>query len=180
MNRNPIVWIIFICLLGPVFSPTPPLSAQERGPSYLALGLSAGAGFVQTIRQEDVWKFGPFFGGRLEWSRGGSAAWLIVDAQPFRAERTSQAGDFRALYLLPAFAVGTESRRVAIGLGMGVFDFSSEMEESDVAVGFVVGASGSFRLSQSNFMELGWKRIRNVEGLRANAFSLQLVRRWRF
>jgi hypothetical protein len=135
---------------------------------------------VQTQRLDDDWKFGPVFGGRFEWSRGGSGALLMVDAQPFRAERTSQEGDFRALYVLPALSVGTESRRLAIGLGAGVFDFSSEVEESDIVVGMVVTAAGSFRVARSSSVEFGWKRIRNVSGLRANLFTLQLVQRWRF
>jgi hypothetical protein len=105
---------------------------------------------------------------------------MVVDVQPFRAERTSQAGDFRAVYILPTYAIGSESNRIAIGVGMGVFDFTSEVEEDGVEVGLVIGASGSYRLSRSNNLEFGWKRIRNVHGLRANVFSLQLVQRWRF
>ena len=180
MCRKPIAWLLAVCLVGTVCFQPRPVVAQERGSRYLALGLTGGAGLVQTDRRADAWKFGPVFGGRFEWSRGASAAWMVVDVQPFRAERTSQAGDFRAIYILPTYAMGSESRRIAIGLGMGVFDFTSEVEEDAVKVGLVIGVSGSYRLSRSNNLELGWKRIRNVNGLRANVFSLQLVQRWRF
>ena len=179
MTRLTIPCIVSLALLGALMLPANPVSAQEGG-RYLSLGLSAGGGLVQTQRLDDDWKFGPLFGGRFEWSRGGTAAWLLVDAQPFRAERTSQEGDFRALYVLPAFAFGTPSSRFGIGLGVGVFDFSSELEESDVVVGMVVGATGAFRVARSSSVEFGYKRIRNVNGLRANVYSLQWVQRWSF
>lgn len=179
MNRLPVACVAFLVLFGSLVFPPNPVSAQENG-RYLSLGLSAGGGLVQTQRLDDAWKLGPVFGGRFEWSRGTSAAWLMVDAQPFRAERTSQEGDFRALYIIPAFAFGSPSRRFALGLGAGVFDFSSELEESDVVVGMVISASGAFRVARSSSVELGWKRIRNVNGLRANVYTLQLVQQWRF
>ena len=179
MNRNRVVWVLAACLAGSVVFQATPLFAQQGPPGHLSLGVSAGAGFVQTSRREDSWKFGPFFGGRFEWSGSTSAASLSVDVQPFRADRSNQAGDFRAVYLLPGVAMGAESRRIGLGLGLGVFDFRSEVGEDGTKVGFVAGASGAFRLQGSNFLELAWRRIRNVNGLSANVYMVQMVRRFR-
>jgi hypothetical protein len=104
---------------------------------------------------------------------------MTVDVQPFRAEGSLDAGDFRAVFLLPYYAVGSGSRRIGLGIGMGVFDFGSGPSAEGLTLGFVAGASGSARISGPYFIELGWKRINNVHGLRANLWGLQLVRRWR-
>jgi hypothetical protein len=75
--------------------------------------------------------------------------------------------------------MGSENRRIGFGLGLGLFDFEGGAATEGVKAGFVTGASGSARLSRSYSLEFGWKRVNNVEGLRANVWSLQLVRRWR-
>ncbi|MBT8396276.1 MAG: hypothetical protein HKO65_17250 [Gemmatimonadetes bacterium] len=186
MNQKMIALTMVLAFSGPLAYPPSALSAQGGPPpqegrsSSFLVGLTAGAGAVDNKRREDAWDFGPVFGGRFGWSRGGSAVLLTVDAQPFRAGRTNQAGDFRAVYILPTYAVGSPGRRLAIGLGMGVFDLTSEFGEDNRKVGFVPSLSGSTRVSRSISVEVGWKRIRNVEGIKANLFTLQLVQLWRF
>ncbi len=179
MRRSSILLVFSFGFLGPLVLSPAPLRAQEESGSYLALGISAGAGAADANRREDSWDFGPVFGGRIEWSRGASAAFLRVDVQPFKAGRTDQAGDFRAVYLLPTYAFGPPGRRLGFSVGMGVFDFTSEGGESERKAGFVAGVSGSTRISGSLLLDMAWKRIRNVNGLRSNIFMLQLVKRWR-
>ncbi|MGD2121064.1 MAG: hypothetical protein PVJ76_04940 [Gemmatimonadota bacterium] len=158
---------------------TLPLSGQESGARFFSLGLSAGAGATDANRRGDSWDFGPVFGGRIEWSRGTSAALLRVDVQPFRAARTDRVGDFRAVYLLPTYAVGSPNSRIGLSAGVGVFGLRSETEEETRKVAFVAGVSGSKRITGSLSLDFGWKRVRNVEGLRSNVFMLQLVKGWR-
>jgi hypothetical protein len=179
MGRTSILLALSFGLLAFLAVPSGQVDAQEGRSSYLAVSLSAGAGAADVRKRGDSWDFGPVFGGRLEWSRATSAALLSVDVQPFKAGRTDRPGDFRAVYLLPTYAFGSPGRRLGLGIGMGVFDFTSEDGESETKVGFAAGVSGSTRISRSLSVELGWKRIRNVEGLRANLFLLQLVKRWR-
>lgn len=161
-----------------------PLSAQERPPSqgnrssYLAFGLSAGAGAVDNKRLGESWDIGPFFGGRLEWARRESSAWLSVDVQPFQAHRSNRPGEFRAVYILPAYAFGPPGSQVGVALGMGIFDLTPEVEPDNRKVGFVAAMSASRGVSRNLSIELGWKRIRNVAELNANLFTLQLVKRW--
>jgi hypothetical protein len=175
-------WILAAGLLGSVLPAPGGLWAQEE--KRLTLAVSAGAGAVQTRGRAGSWDFGPFFGSRVEWGNRRSGVALGIDIQPFRAEGTTSAGDFRAIYLLPSYIIGSGSRRVRIGIGLGVFDFSGGDEAGTpfldgTEVGMVGGASGSMGLGRSFSIELGWKRINNVQGLRANVWSLQLVRSWR-
>ncbi len=162
------------------------LSAQAGAPpqeirsNYFTFSLTAGAGAVDNKRREDAWDFGPVFGAKLGLTRATSAALLTVDVQPFRAGRTTEAGDFRAVYILPTYAVGSPGRRLALGLGMGVFDLTSEFGEGTRKIGFVPSVSGSTRVSRSLSIEFGWKRIRNVEGLKASLYTVQLAQRWGF
>lgn len=167
--------VFFLLSLCPLSQGT--LSAQEGG--YLSVGLSAGLGGVQLIPRGESWDFGPLLGGRVEWSRARSIAFLTLDLQPFRAEGSPNAGDFRALYLLPSYAVESGGRRIGFGIGMGMFDFQGGTVKEGVEFGFVGGLSGSARIGGSYFLELGWRRIQNVRDFRANLWSLQLVRRWR-
>lgn len=169
-------WVFLATVLGalPIFSGT--LSGQEA--RHFFVGLTAGPGAVQVRGRDDSWDVGPIVGGRVEWGGRRSVAYLTVDVQPFRGEGAT-AGDFRALYLLPYYAVGSGGRRIGFGVGMGVFDFEAGTAKDGIEVGFVTGASGSARINGSYSVELGWKRIQNVRGLRANVWSLQLVRRWR-
>jgi hypothetical protein len=107
-----------------------------------------------------------------------------IDVQPFRAEGNDAADEFRALYLLPAVVIGSPRRRVRLGVGLGVFDFAAGRVAGSgfsdgTEVGFVAGASGSLSLRPAYSLEMGWKRIQNVEGFRANVWTLQLVRSWR-
>jgi hypothetical protein len=155
-----------------------PSSGQEGGPRSFSVGLSAGGGATDAKRRGDSWDFGPVFGGRFEWSRRNSAALLSVDVQPFRAARTDREGDFRALYIMPTYALGGPGSRLGLSAGLGVFDLRSEDEEDKRAVAFVAGVSGSRRIAQSLSLELAWRRVRNVEGLRSNVYLLQLVKRW--
>lgn len=177
MKSSPLSWLLLAFLLNILPPFLGALSAQEA--RFLSLGLSAGPGAVQFRGGVDNWTIGPFLGGRIEWSSRQSAAFLALDVQPFDAEGTSATGDFRALYLLPSYAVISGGRRIGFGLGMGVFDFKGGAEDDGIEVGFVAGASGSARIKGSVFVEIGWKGIQNVRSLRANVWSLQLVRRWR-
>ncbi len=177
MKRRPAIWILAVCSLAPFFPTLGSLSAQQA--RRLTAGVSAGAGGVQIRGRGDSWDFGPFVGGRLEWGNRRSAASLTVDVQPHRAEGTSTADEFRAVYLLPAYAIGSTTRRIGVGIGMGIFDFGAGTVADGLEVGLVTGASGSARLSESYLVELGWKRVGNVKGLTANVWTLQLVRRWR-
>ena len=177
MKIRPSIWILTLCLLGPFLPTAGSLSAQQA--RQLTVGLSVGPGAVQTRGRGGSWDFGPFVGGRVEWGDRRSVASLTVDVQPFRAEGAPTADAFRAVYLLPAYAIGSATRRVGLGIGMGVFDFGAGTVADGIEVGFVTGASGSARLSGPYFIELGWKRIGNVKGLTANVWTLQLVRRWR-
>lgn len=154
-----------------------PASGQEA--RSLFLGLSAGPGAVQLRGRAENWTFGPFFGGRLEWGNRRSAALLTLDVQPFRGEDNPTTGHFRAMYVLPSYAVGSRGRRIGFGLGLGVFDFQGGVAEEGVEVGFVAAASGSMRITGTYFVELGWRRIQNVRGLRPEIWSLQVVKRWR-
>jgi hypothetical protein len=160
-----------------------PLEGQARDVKRLTVGVTAGAGAVQTTGRDSSWDFGPFFGGRLEWGTRRSAAALGVDVQPFRAEGNDAADEFRAIYVLPSLVFGSGGRRVRLGVGLGVFDFAggrvAESSFSDGAeIGLVAGASGALRIRPVYSVEVGWKRIQNVEGLRANVWTLQLVRSW--
>ncbi len=177
MTMRPNIWLLTLFLFGPSLSTPGELSAQQA--RQLTVGLSAGPGAVQTGRRGGSWGLGPFFGGRIEWENSRSAAFLTVDVQPFRAEGPPTADEFRAVYLLPAYAIGPVTRRIGIGIGLGVFDFGASTVADGLEVGFVTGASGSARLSGPYSVELGWKRISNVKGLTANVWTLQLVRRWR-
>ena len=180
MSKTMMYRVVPLLLAGVCGALPAPLSGQGGGGSSLALGLSAGGGVVDNNRRDDAWEFGPVFGGRFEWSRGTSAAQLKVDVQPFRTGRTNQPGDFRAVYILPTYAVGSERSRIGLSLGMGVFDLTSEAGDEGRKVGFVSGLSGSVGVSRSLSVELGWKRIRDVEGIDANLYSVQLVQLWRF
>jgi hypothetical protein len=155
--------------------PTPP-----GQPSYLAIGISAGGGGVDNKRLFDSWDFGPVFGARVEWSRGPSSWLLYVDAQPFRAGRSNQPGDFKALYIMPAYLAGSEGLRVGLALGAGIFDLTSETGDDGREVAFVPSLFGSGRLTRTLSLEFGWKRVRNVRELRADVFTIQLVQRFRF
>jgi hypothetical protein len=155
------------------------LWGQERGTRFFSFGLTAGVGAADANKRADSWDFGPVFGGRMEWSRGTSAALLRVDVQPFRGARTDRAGDFRAAYFLPTYALGNPGRRLALSAGVGVFDLRSESEEETRKAAFVAGVSGSTRITGSLLLDFSWKRVRNVEGLRSNVYMLQLVKRWR-
>ncbi len=178
MKTIPVAWILVSLLLNIFPTSLRPLSGQEA--RYLSLGLSAGPGAVQLKGgRAEKWDFGPVLGGRLEWSSIRSVAFLALDVQPFQAEGTSEAGDFRAAYVLPSYAVISGGRRIGFGLGMGIFDFKGGAAEDGIEVGFVAGASGSVRIRGSYFVELGWKGIQNVKALRANIWSLQLVKGWR-
>lgn len=163
-----------------------PLSAQgdpppaASGSSPLGFGLSAGAGAVDNKRLGETGDFGPIFGGRFEWNRGESSASLSVDVQPFRASQSNQPGDFRAVYILPAYALGPPGNQIGVALGLGIFDLRSEVGTESREVGFVAAISGSRSVSRSLSLELGWKRIRNVSGMNANLYTLQLVKRWGF
>jgi len=156
----------------------PSSSAQEGGPRSFSVGLSAGGAATDAKRRGDSWDFGPAFGGRFEWSRRNSAALLSIDVQPFRAARTDREGDFRAVYIMPTYALGGPGSRLGLSAGLGIFDLRSETEEDKRAVAFVPGISGSRRIAESLSLELAWRRVRNVEGLRSNVFMLQLVKRW--
>jgi len=155
--------------------PTPP-----RAPGYFAVGLSAGGGALDNNRQFDNWDLGPVFGARIEWFRGQSAWRLYVDAQPFRAGRSNQAGDFRALYVMPAFVAGPPGVRIGLALGAGIFDLTSEFGDDSRKVAFVPSLFGSARISRDMSIEFGWKRIRDVEGSDASFFTLQLVQLFKF
>lgn len=163
-----------------------PLSAQ--GPprpqagqsSYLAFGLSAGGGGVDDKRLGETVNIGPFFGGRLEWARRESSVRLSVDVQPSRIGLPKQPGDFRAVYILPAYAFGRPGSQIGIALGMGVFDMRTEIEPERRRTGFVGALSGSKSVSRSMSLEVGWKRIQNVGPLNANLYTLQLVKLFRF
>lgn len=186
MKRQRFALTLFLAFaLVPGLGPDP-LSAQEGPPPQgsrsggLALGLSAGGGAVDNKRLTETWTFGPVFGGRIEWSMKESSALLKVDVQPFRADRTDRFGDFRAIYILPSYALGTPGRQVALSLGMGIFDLTEEGAEDDREVGFVAALYGSNRLTRTLSVELGWKRIRNVAGLKVSFYTLQLVQRWGF
>jgi len=179
MRRTSSLLAFSVTLLGALSIPASPVHAQEGRSSYLALGLSAGAGAADARRRDDSWDFGPVFGGRVEWSRGTWAALLRADVQPFKAGRTDQAGDFRAVYVLPTLAIGLPGRRLGLGVGMGIFDLTSGSGEEERKLGFVAGISGATRISDSLSLDLAWRRVRNVGGLQSNVFMLQLVKRWR-
>ena len=175
-------WILTVGLLGSVLPAPEGLFAQET--RQLMLGVSAGAGGVQARGRTGSWTFGPILGGRVEWWNRRSAASLGIDLQPFWAEGSTSTNQFRAIYLLPSFVIGSVGRRVRIGLGLGVFDFSrgdggGPPDLDDTKIGMVAGASGSVALGRTFFLEPGWKRINNVDGLRANVWSLKLGRSWR-
>jgi len=180
MRSHPLRRLLLLCLFCAAFLGRAPEAAAQEA-RYLSLGLSAGPGAVQLRGLDDTWTLGPVMGGRLEWGNRRSAALLRVDVQPFRGKGTPTSGDFRALYVLPSYgvAVGSGGRRVGFGLGLGVFDFKGGTGKEGVEVGFVAAAAGSARITGSYFVELGWRRMQNVKGLRANVWSLQLVRRWR-
>ena len=178
MGRSTTPCLVLACVLAASIPAKVPGSGQEA--RTLSLGLSAGPGAVQLRGGTEIWTFGPLLGGRLEWGDRRSALRLSLDAQPFRGEGTLTSGDFRALYVTPAYAValGPGGRSVAFGLGMGVFDFQGGAGEEGVEMGFVASASGSVRIAASYFVELRWRRVQNVKGLRANVWSLQLLRLW--
>ena len=164
---------------GPVSAQGPPAPESART-SYLAVGLSAGGGGVDNKRLGESVNIGPFFGGRLEWARRESSIRLSVDVQPSRIGLPKQPGDFRAVYILPAYAFGRPGNQIGIAVGMGVFDLRTEFEPESRKTGFVGALSGSKSLSRSISLELGWKRIQNVGPLTANLYTLQLVKLFRF
>lgn len=167
----------------PALGPSP-LSAQGPPPpegaraSHLAFGLSAGGAGVDDKRLGETLNIGPFFGGRFEWARRESSIRLSVDVQPTRIGLPNQPGDFRAVYILPAYAFGRPGNQIGIALGMGVFDLRTEFEPETRRTGFVGALSGSKSVSRSMSLELGWKRIQNVGPLKANLYTLQLVKLW--
>ncbi len=182
MRKRSRGWILLTCLLGSALPAPEGMLAQDA--KQLTLGVSAGAGGVQARGRSGSWDFGPFFGGRVGWGNRRSAASLGIELQPFRAEGPTSADEFRAIYLLPSYVIGSGGRRIQVGIGMGVFDFSAgegagSLVPDGTEIGVVAGASGSIRFGRTLSVELGWKRINNVQGLRANVWSLQLVRSWR-
>ena len=151
------------------------------------VGFSTGAGAVQTRSGGDAWDFGPIFGGRAVWGTRRYAGALTLEAQPFQAKGNTQGREFRAIYVLPSFVIGggARGRQIGIGVGFGVFHLAEwripgSSAPGETEVGWVAGAAGSQRLHPDYRVELGWKRIENVKGLRANVWTLQLVRSWGF
>jgi len=182
MRKRSVGWFFLAGLLGSVLSVPEGLLAQDA--KQLTLGVSAGAGAVQARGRAGSWDFGPFFGGRVAWGNRRSAASLGIGVQPFWADGPTSAGEFRAVYLLPSYVIGSGRRLIRVGIGLGVFDFVAREGAGGLAadgteIGMVPGASGSMPLDRSFSIELGWKRINDVQGLRANVWSLLLVRSWR-
>lgn len=187
MNRHVTALALALALSGLVASSPDPLSGQ-RGPqapasglSSFAFGLAAGGGAVNNKRLDDSWDFGPVFGGRFEYSWGQSSALLNVDVQPFRAGRTDRPGDFRAVYVLPSLAGGPPGGQFGFSLGVGAFDLrSEELGDEGWKTAFVAALFGSTRVTRTLSLELGWKRLGNVGGLKGSLYTLQLVQRWKF
>jgi hypothetical protein len=187
MTRNMTALALALALSGLVAIAPDPLSAQGRpqapagGSSSFAFGLAAGGGAANNKRLNQNWDFGPVFGGRFEYSWGQSSALLNVDVQPFWASRTQTPGDFRAVYILPSLAGGPPGGQFGFSLGVGVFDLRSpELGDEGRKAAFVAALFGSTRITQTLSLELGWKRLGNVGGLKGSLYTLQLVQRWRF
>jgi len=178
--RTPVTsWALWAMALGAVgLWPMASIRAQE--PRNLSVAFSAGGGGVQIRGIPDHWSFGPVLGGRVEWGNRRSAVSLAIDAQPFRAEGPPRTGDFRAVYLLPFYAVGSGGTRFGLGVGLGVFDFRGGTVDEGIETRFVAAASGSIPVPRGWFVQLGWKRIRNLKGLRPDVWTLGVERRWGF
>ena len=177
MKRNRIVWVLAACLAGSVVSNQRPSLGQEDGRVPVARSVG-GSRVCANHPERGLLEIRAFLSeADSSGPAATSAASLSVDVQPFRADRSSQAGDFRAVYILPGLRHGG-GVHAASGSGWEwVYSISHpSIGEDGTKVGFVAGASGSFRIQGSNFVELAWRRIRNVNGLSANVYMLQMVR----
>ncbi|MGD8277161.1 MAG: hypothetical protein PVH00_04005 [Gemmatimonadota bacterium] len=158
-----------------------PATAQRRavpGPPGMTVGLALGVAGVDVRQRGSRWDIGPLAGARWGWRGERSGVNVALDVQPFLASAGGTAGDYRALWLMPAWEFRTGSAGLRAGLGLGFLRFEQERFDGRTEVAMVTGAGASVRLPASLSLELVWRRTGIVRGVRSDIWSLQLARLW--
>jgi len=172
--RAGIAAFLFLCWATPAL-------AQRRAPTVppgMTAGLALGAAGVDVRQRGSHWDIGPMAGARWGWRGERSGVNVALDVQPFIASTGGTAGDYRALWLMPAWEFRAGSVGFRAGLGLGILRFEQALFEGRTEVATVTGAGASVRLPASLSLELVWRRTGIVRGVRSDIWSLQPVRLW--